>query len=158
AQGPLGDVLDIGAGRGQLGLCLLELGHVQTLSGFDFDERKIKVARSAAGTDARFDVGDATASFEGSFDTILLIDVLHYLSVAEQNRLLLRATRMLRPGGRILIREADVAPGAKSGLTRALEHIATRVGYNRVERSIGFRPLAEIVSELKRADLTCEVS
>jgi len=44
----LGRVLDAGAGRGQFGLFLVELGRCGSLSGFDGDERKVKIAELAA--------------------------------------------------------------------------------------------------------------
>lgn len=156
--GPLGDVVDAGCGRGQLGLCLVELGHVRRLSGFDFDARKVEVARAAAGDRAEFRVDDLESAEIASADTILFMDVLHYLDVPAQDRLLARAASRLRPGGRIVVREVDAASARKSFLTRAFEFIGTRVGYNRTARGLGFRPIADIRATLERLGLSCEAS
>ncbi len=158
ALGQLGDVVDAGCGRGQLSLCLAELGHVQRLSGFDFDARKVEVARTAAGERAEFRVDDLESAEIPSADTILFMDVLHYLEVDAQDRLLARAASRLRPGGRIVVREVDAASARKSFITRAFEFIATRVGYNRSARSLGFRPIADIRVALERLGLSCEAS
>lgn len=159
ALGPLGQVLDAGCGRGQLGLCLLELGHADSVSGFDFDAEKVAVAQIAAGSDAHFRVGNLLAEPFESADTVLLVDVLHYLAASEQTQLIARASASLRPRGRLIVREADGAPGVRSTLTRALERIATRVGYNKVaaQQPLGFRPLSEIAAELRAQGLECEL-
>jgi 2-polyprenyl-3-methyl-5-hydroxy-6-metoxy-1,4-benzoquinol methylase len=154
--GALGDVLDAGCGRGQLSLCLAELGHVDRLSGFDFDARKVEVARAAAGERASFTVGDLTSSELDESDTILFMDVLHYLPLDEQDRLLARAARKLRPNGRIVVREVDAASKRKSFLTRAFELVGTRFGYNRAASALGFRPLADIERVLESAGLRSE--
>ncbi len=153
---PLGRTLDAGAGRGQLGLCLAELGLVDTLCGFDADARKIEVARAAAGSRARFELGDL-ASFEiPPSDTILLIDVLHYLPAAAQDELLARASRALEPGGRLLLRDVDGA-GPKSQLTRLLERLATLSGWHLTKSDLCFRPAADWLAVLEREGLTFSV-
>lgn len=159
ALGELGDVVDAGAGRGQLGLCLLELGHAQKLKGFDFDAAKVEIARAAAAGDAEFRVGDLLHESLGPADTVLLIDVLHYLPVEDQSRLIARAADALHVAGRLIVREADGAPGARSALTRALENLATRVGYNRVapRQPLSFRPIHEIAAEMRANGLECDV-
>ncbi len=155
--GPLGDVVDAGCGRGQLGLCLLELGHVNTLRGFDFDARKVEVARQAAGSAASFSVGDLRSTPLTDADTVLLIDVLHYLEIREQTALLARASAALRVGGRLVVREVDAAAERGSRLTRGLERLATALGYNRSASRLGFRALSELVGELEAAGLECAV-
>jgi uncharacterized protein (DUF2062 family)/2-polyprenyl-3-methyl-5-hydroxy-6-metoxy-1,4-benzoquinol methylase len=153
---PLGRTLDAGAGRGQLGLCLVELGLVSLLQGFDADERKIQVARAAAGESASFELGDlGTFSFPRC-DTILLVDVLHYLPAAAQDELLLRSARALEPGGRLLLRDVDGA-GPKSVLTRFLERLATATGWHLKKSSLCFRPASEWLSVLEREGLKSSV-
>ncbi|HWA76021.1 MAG TPA: DUF2062 domain-containing protein [Polyangiaceae bacterium] len=158
--GALGDVIDAGCGRGQLGLCLLELGHAKSVSGFDFDAEKVQVAQTAARGDADFRVGNLLEASFAAADAVLLIDVLHYLTPSEQERVIARASACLRAGGRLVVREADGAPGIRSAVTRGLERVATRVGYNRVapRQALGFRPLAEIVAEMRAQGLVCDFS
>ena len=112
---PFGRVLDLGCGRGQLSLLLLELGQATEVLGLDSDARKIAVARRA-GPEAEFRAADVAGSALPIADTILLIDVLHYLPLAEQDALLNAAVSALAPGGRILVRELDADPSAKSGV------------------------------------------
>ncbi len=155
--GPLGDVVDAGAGHGQLGLFLLELGHVTSLSGFDYDARKVETAALAAAGAASFQVGDLRGWQPPSVDTLFLIDVLHYLALAEQDALLDRAARSLRPNGRLVVRETDARGGWRGQIAYAFEWIATRIGYNRAEHTLGYRPIGEIVARLEANGLRCEV-
>ena len=68
-SGALGELLDIGTGRGQMALMLLELGRAASVRGFDWDERKIAEAERAAAVSgssgaslpASFEVGDAAS-------------------------------------------------------------------------------------------------
>jgi 2-polyprenyl-3-methyl-5-hydroxy-6-metoxy-1,4-benzoquinol methylase len=153
----LGRVLDAGAGRGQLGLCLLELGQARALSGFDHDARKIEVAQRAAGDAASFEVADLTSAELTAFDTLLLVDVLHYLPLEQQDALLERAVGKLERGGTILIRDTDRSR-ARSGLfTRQAERLARIVGWHRGEHALCFRPMRELVARLEAWGLECRV-
>jgi uncharacterized protein (DUF2062 family) len=155
ALGPLGRVIDAGAGRGQLGLALLDLGQLTALSGFDFDERKVAVANAAAQGDARFEVGDLRSAPFGRADTILLIDVLHYLRTDEQDALLARARAALGPGGRLVLREIDGKRALASWFSRWLERTLSRFGYNRAARPLEFRSAAEIIARLRALGFDC---
>jgi len=154
--GSFGRVLDVGAGRGQFGIFLLELGRCSDVSGFDTDDRKIAVARRAAGSSTHYETLDLSAFREREVDTLLLADVLHYLPIAEQDDALRRAARSV-PRGRILIRELDRAPAARSGVTRSFEWIAKVIGYNRGRAGRHYRPAREIVAQLDAAGFSCAV-
>ena len=151
----LGRVLDLGCGRGQLALLLLELGRATSVCGIDSDGRKIEVAR-AAGPDAKFEVGDLAHAELPPADTILLIDVLHYLPASEQDALLRAAALALFPGGRLLVRELDADPSAQSAVTRFLEWCARKIGFNR-GRASAYRPARAVTDVLERAGLACSV-
>lgn len=152
----LGRTLDAGAGRGQLGLCLLELGLISSLSGFDADARKIEVARRAAGDSAFFEVADLGRAELPPCDTVLLVDVLHYLPAAEQDALLARAARALEPGGRLIVRDVD-GSGPRSALTRFFERLATATGWHLTKSKLCFRPAAKWCAVLEREGLVCRV-
>jgi 2-polyprenyl-3-methyl-5-hydroxy-6-metoxy-1,4-benzoquinol methylase/uncharacterized protein (DUF2062 family) len=154
-SGSFGRVLDVGCGRGQLGLFLHELGRAAEVTGFDSDARKIDVARSAF-PEARFVVGDAVELELPPADTILLVDVLHYLPLAEQDALLAAATRAVAPGGRVLVRELDADPSARSAITRLFEWVARKTGLNR-GRATHYRAASELTRLLERAGLPCRV-
>ena len=148
----LGDVVDVGCGRGQLGLALLELGKVRRLSGFDWDERKVATARLAARGDADFSVGDMRTSAICEADTVLVVDILHYLACAEQDALLARAAAALRSGGTLIVRDVDARRTFGSLLARWCERQSIRLGINR-GRSLAFRSREQQCEALARQSL-----
>ncbi|HYQ42117.1 MAG TPA: DUF2062 domain-containing protein [Polyangiaceae bacterium] len=155
-SGDWGQVMDAAAGRGQFGLFLWELGRCSKLMGFDSDARKVDVARRAAARHAEFETLDLLALPERPLDTLLLIDVLHYLPLPEQDELLRRAARCVT-SGRIVIRELDAGNAARSAITRAFEWIAKITGYNRGRAGRHYRPARELVDQLTGSGFSCEV-
>jgi SAM-dependent methyltransferase len=159
APAALGAVLDIGAGRGQLALLLLELGRAREVRGVDWDRQKIEAGSRAALVQgplcASFSVGDAREAPFSPADTVLLIDLLHYFRPAEQDAILDRAAAAVLPGGRLLVREADPARGLRSWATWLEEGVFTLLRVNRGER-VRFRPAVEIVQRLESSGLACE--
>ncbi|WP_437732406.1 DUF2062 domain-containing protein [Sorangium sp. So ce1335] len=175
--GALGEVLDIGTGAGQLPILLLELGRAACVRGFDWDRAKIEDAIRASGggqgaappgspasSDERraahalpteFWCADAREAELGEADTVLLIDLLHYFRVEEQDAILRRAAAAVRPGGRLLVREADTERGLRSSITLLEERIFTALRFNRGER-VRFRPAREIVALLEQLGFSCE--
>jgi SAM-dependent methyltransferase len=152
-----GSVLDVGAGRGQLSLLLLLLGRVSSVHGVDWDRGKIAdAARAAEGLAASFVPGDArTAPFPPA-DTVLLIDLLHYFSVDEQDAILARAAAAVRPGGLLLVREADTEAGWRSAVTLWEERVSTLLRVNRGER-VRLRPARELAGRIEAAGLRCDI-
>lgn len=157
ALGTLGEVVDLGCGRGQLALFLLEVGTAQRVLGFDFDARKIEVAEKAAAGDAMFAAADLRTFDVPVADTVLLVDVLHYLAPDEQTAVLLRAAASVRAGGRLIVRETARRSSIASALTRVFEWLGTRIGYNRLEGKLGFRGIEVIVAELERAGFGAKI-
>lgn len=99
-------VLDIGCGYGLLGFYLRERGFRGRYLGIDFDQRKIAEARritQARAMDLAFDDGQANAlpAFSGH---VVLLDVLHYLDAADQQRLLGEAAARVAPGALLIVR------------------------------------------------------
>lgn len=160
----LGQVLDIGTGRGQLPILLLELGRATEAHGVDWDQAKIVHAQRAADAQpdgalqarATFETHDARTFDAASADTVLLIDLLHYFSIDEQNAILDRAADHVKPGGRLLVREADTERGWRSWATLLEEKIFTAVRFNRGER-VRFRPAREIASRLEARGFSCNI-
>jgi len=144
-----GSVLDIGCGRGQFGLLLVELGRTHELVGIDWDARKIEVARQAAGSDARFEVADLASSSLHGCETALLIDVLHYLSPESQAALLGEVTARLAPGGTLIVRDVDARSAWRSHLTRSFEWLGTRLRVNR-GRGLYFLPREQLQNQLRQ--------
>lgn len=157
----LGHVLDIGAGRGQTALLLVASGRAGSAYGVDWDGDKIDAARRAAEAlasplPARFARGDArTAPLEDA-DTVLLVDILHYFTLEEQDAILARAADVVRPGGRIIVREADTERGWRSTATWIEEKVFTALRFNRGER-VAFRPAREIRAMLEARGFAVDI-
>ena len=147
-EGDFGRVLDAGCGRGQLALFLQDLGKTREVFGFDWDHRKVDLARHAAGSPDTFVVADLRDPPWRSADTILLVDVLHYLTHTEQLEVVRRAVEHLRPGGRLLIREVDSSRRLASKVTRWAERVGRRLGYNRGTERLDFCDLDRVEAEL----------
>ncbi|MCK6526113.1 DUF2062 domain-containing protein [Myxococcota bacterium] len=132
------DVCDVGCGRGLLLAVLAARGHRGALRGFDWDDARLGTARHLSG--GRGDVALARADARSApipeADVIVLVDLLHYLAPQEQDAVLEAAILRLRPGGRLLLRDMDVSPGAgwRGGLHRLQERLTTSLGVNRGER------------------------
>lgn len=93
------------------------------LVGVELCESLVEVARQALGTRATIRRGDlATVELEAA-DAIVLADVLHYLTAEEQRGLLERASRALKQGGVLILRECDAAGGARFAMTRIQERV-----------------------------------
>jgi uncharacterized protein (DUF2062 family)/SAM-dependent methyltransferase len=154
--GDFGRVLDAAAGRGQFGLFLMELARCSELFGFDSDPRKVAIAKRAGANSAEFETLDLLSFPERRVDTLLLIDVLHYLPLTEQDELLRSAGRCVKHG-RIVIRELDASNAARSAITRGFEWIAKVSGYNRGRAGRHYRPARELVAQLTLAGFSCEL-
>ncbi len=151
-----GRLADVGCGRGVL-LALVDAGRrgpgepgsarlvepgEPRLFGVDHDRKAVRVARRALGPRAEIVEGDAARVALPPCDTVALLDVLHYLPEEEQGPLLRRCAEALKPGGVLLVREADAAAGARFLVTRLAERLRAiargrpgqRFRYRKIER------------------------
>jgi 2-polyprenyl-3-methyl-5-hydroxy-6-metoxy-1,4-benzoquinol methylase/uncharacterized protein (DUF2062 family) len=158
ALAPLGEVLDLGCGRGQLAVLLAECGASTRVRGCDWDEAKVDVGnRAASGLDVVFERGDVRDANGDGADTVLLVDVLHYFDRATQDAILVNAASRVKPGGRLLVREADTGRGWRSTMTRIEEGFFTAIKFNRGERVL-FRDVArELVPLLEARGFRCSI-
>lgn len=157
--GPLGDVIDLGCGRGHLALYLLERGVATSVRAYDWDEEKIALAKRAAeGLDASFAALDVRKAECAPADTVLLIDVLHYLSTDAQDALLARAAELVKPGGRLIIRDATAGAGWRSAFTLFVEWISMNIRFNVGERLALRHMEREVVPLLEEKGLRCTVT
>lgn len=150
-QGLLADrhaVLDLGCGQGVLEVLLAVIESPEAaadwpahwpgpprglrLRALDLRTPAVRAAGLAlAGLPAaaRFDVavGDVRAMPADPVDAIVILDVLHYLSHAEQDAVIARCARTLVPGGRLLLRVGDAAQGWRFRWTLANDALITLV-------------------------------
>jgi SAM-dependent methyltransferase len=118
-------VLDIGCGQGLLASLL---GAAQDaarggrwpdgwapapadvrLTGIELSEREVARARDALGDGAEFVCGDMRNVAFPPADTIVILDVLHYVDRHEQDAVLARARTALGDSGTLLLRVGDAA-------------------------------------------------
>jgi SAM-dependent methyltransferase len=152
------DLLDIGCGLGLLGFYLRERGFRGGYRGVDFDAPKIAEARRIAregNVDLVFEDGDANAlpAFSGN---VVLLDVLHYLHAADQQRLLREAAAHVAPGAVLIVRNVLREPGWRFRITLWEERLAYAVRWMRTPpRHFPLR--AEVEAPLHAAGLEVEV-
>ncbi len=109
-------VADLGCGTGTLTILLAQAGH--HVHGVDFSPQMLDIARNKAKNVApapRFTEGDVAAPAlpAGSFDVVLSRHVLW--AMPDPQAALLSWSRLLRPGGQLLLVEGNWSTGA--GLT-----------------------------------------
>jgi 2-polyprenyl-3-methyl-5-hydroxy-6-metoxy-1,4-benzoquinol methylase len=154
-----GRVLEVGCGHGLLSLYLALAGPDRAVTGVDIDEHKIVLAERAA---ARLAPGEADVAFSvvepagfapGSYDAIVIADVLYLLGAAARRSLLARCVDHLAPGGVLLVKETDRLPRWKGAITVAQEKLATGVLRITEGDEVEFAPPAELVGQLREAGL-----
>ena len=103
-----GHILDLGCGYGIATHWLACYTDQRTFLGVDYDDDKIRVAQRTAPESARirFEGQDVLEWEYPACDAVLLLDVLHYWTPEKQQSILNRARRALRPGGRLILRDA----------------------------------------------------
>jgi SAM-dependent methyltransferase len=148
-----GLILDLGCGYGEATHWLAQITDQRTFFGVDYDESKIRVAQRTAPESKRirFECGDILDMDYPSCDVILLLDVLHYWQPQKQQLILNKARRALRPGGRLVLRDAARAENAAHGRVDFWEQMATRFGHNKANEGLHFRSLDELMASLGEA-------
>lgn len=134
-------LLDVGCGVGVLEAFLRERGVDVPMVGIDSDAGKVAVARQVV-PDADFRECDALdlPPFHG---TVVMLDLLHYLTSEEQQRLL--ALALDRSSGTVIIRDAVRDGTLRYRATVAQETFARAVRWLRVPR-LNFPTVEQIVA------------
>jgi 2-polyprenyl-3-methyl-5-hydroxy-6-metoxy-1,4-benzoquinol methylase len=126
-------VLDVGCGTAEL----LELMPGVKYVGFDHNPRYIESACEKYGDRGEFhvaDVREVSRKFQGCFDIILVIFVLHHLDDGQASELFNAASDMLAPGGRLITADPVLLP-RQNPFARMLirmdrgRHVRTEDGY-----------------------------
>jgi len=129
-----GRILDIGCGYGFMSYMLQFAAPARDLIGYDYDEEKIAVAEHcfSRNTNIHFVAKDVNELQISSADAIILSDTLHYLQPVQQEVLIRKCMKALRPGGTIVIRDGDRDFKEKHERTKWTEFFSTRFfGFNK---------------------------
>ena len=135
-----GRLLDVGCGQGVL-LSLLIAARERyrdgdwprdwpapplalELHGIDLRRDRVQAACRVLDGHARIELGDAREAAFPRCAAIVMLDVMHYQSEQQQDRLLVKAVGALDSGGVLLLREADADGGVAFEVTRWSERIA----------------------------------
>jgi SAM-dependent methyltransferase len=166
-------VVDIGCGQGLLASLLASAaaaGHTgrwpaawaaapapRAYTGIELMPRDIARAEAAVGGDSLsafdfapdFVCADMRAAELPACDRVVILDVLHYVPIADQDTLLARVHGALAPDGLLLLRVGDAASARGFAASQWVDRIVTWVRGHRVAPTFG-RPLAAWVAALQR--------
>lgn len=127
-----GRILDWGCGHGLVALAAADGAPGRTISGADIDRDKVEVARAAARAgrvDDRvtFEVVGPDQAPTGSWDAVVLCDLLYLQGPDDQAQLVRAAAAAVAPGGALLVKELAERPRWKWALSRTQEQISVRL-------------------------------
>ena len=161
---PRARVLDIGCGQGLLASLLrsctafeqrgrwpngwARAPQAARVTGIELMPRDVQRARAALGDAAEFICGDMRSTPFPEADVVVILDVLHYIGIAEQNEVLARVRRALPAGGVLLLRVGDAAAKHGFAASQWADRVITFVRGHRVVPQYG-RPLAEWIAQLE---------
>ena len=154
---PLGDVVDIGCGRGQLAALLLESGMARRVTGYDRNRAHLDQAEAAM-ADLPFQAWTRDLAADQSVpaaDTVVIMDVLYQLTTEVQHTLLEQAGRAAR--NLLLIRAMDPGRGARGAFAAWLERRA-RLIWPSSGTHVNPLSVAAIVTRMTKLGFTVETS
>ena len=145
-------VLDIGCGQGLLASLLAAASRAAhdgrwptawaeppldvRVRGIELQRRDVERARDALGDAAEIVCADMRSAPFAEADTVVILDVLHYVSEPEQDSVLARVRAALPTGGRLVLRIGDASARAGFAISRWVDRLVTFV------RGHGIAPLA----------------
>ena len=162
-------ILDLGCRQGLLASWLLEAralfdaGHWPThwppapkplaYRGVELMAREVRRARRALGERAELVRGDIRTTAFGKANTVVILDVLHYIDYAAQENVLARVCDALAPAGVLLLRVGDADAGLPFRISNWVDHL---VAFTRGHRLPKFycRSLQDWQSSLCRLGFT----
>ena len=161
---PKARVLDIGCGQGLLASLLQRCGEFERsgrwpsgwapapapahVTGIELMPRDVSRAKAALGDSAEFICGDMRHTPFPEVDTVVILDVLHYITIPEQNEVLARVRRALPAGGTLLLRIGDAAATRGFVTSQWVDRVVTFVRGHRVVPQF-CRTLADWTAQLE---------
>ena len=102
-----GRILDMGCGTGSLGAAL-DPQQYESYLGVELSKPGLEKALSRGLTKPRFEAGDIqTFDTDERFDLIVFEETLYYVNPLIRRKTLERYSRLLKPGGRIIVTAAE---------------------------------------------------
>jgi len=157
-----GRIADVGCGHGLLSAALA-VGHPgRRVLGVDPDEKKIALAKRALASLPNVELRAGTADsllpeLESAFDAVTVADVLYLLPLAGYPTFLGTCRRLLKPGGKLLLKEAEANRSWKYWKCVAQEAVMVRLlRKTRSSGGLGFVPRDALARELERAGFRVE--
>jgi SAM-dependent methyltransferase len=157
-------VLDIGCGQGLLASLLRSCATFSQqgrwpggwaeppvathVIGIELMARDVKRAEDALGDSAEFICGDMRHTPFPQVDAVVILDVLHYITVPEQNELLARVRKALPKGGSLLLRIGDAASRPRFMTSQWVDWAVTKVRGHSAMPQFG-RTLAAWIAQLE---------
>lgn len=126
-----GVIVDAGCGFGLFTAILAVAAPARRVVGLDVDAAKIARARALFGPFGTFVEGDLAAAPLPPCRAVVLYDVLHHLRDAVVERVLAAAYDRVEPGGVLVVKENDVVPRWKRGVSELVETVAVGGGITR---------------------------
>jgi 1-acyl-sn-glycerol-3-phosphate acyltransferase len=153
-----GTITDVGCGYGFLPYMLSFMSEDRIVIGTDYDEEKIAVANNcfSKNKNISFFAADATECELPKSDAFILSDILHYLPIVEQEKLIVKCMDNLNPNGMILLRDADSSLKSRHFGTRYTEFISTNVGFNKTKNKLEFVSSSFILDVAKKHNFNIE--
>ncbi|MGZ4034618.1 MAG: 1-acyl-sn-glycerol-3-phosphate acyltransferase [Bacteroidia bacterium] len=153
-----GTITDVGCGYGFLPYMLSFMSEDRIVIGTDYDEEKIAVANNcfSKNKNISFFAADATTTELPKSDAFVLSDILHYLPVAEQEKLIVKCMNNLNSGGMILLRDADSSLKNRHFGTRYTEFFSTKFGFNKTTNKLEFVSSSFILDIAKKYNFNIE--
>lgn len=159
-RAPSGLLVDVGCGHGLL-TALLALGRPdRTVIGVDPDERKISWAGRGPGALPNVElrlggIEELSPQYDGKVDGITVADVLYLLPVPQWPDFLQACRTLLKPGGVLLLKEAEDDGGWKAKKCLAQEVVMVKlIGKTKGSGGLALRPRSYTERLLREAGFT----
>jgi SAM-dependent methyltransferase len=164
-------ILDLGCGQGLLASwlhaahALFAAGHWPAhwppapkplaYRGIESMACEVQRARRALGERVDVVLGDIRSADFGSPDTVVILDVLHYIDYSAQDDVLARIRDALVPGGCLLMRVGDADGGLPFRISNWVDYLVTFARGHRLSR-LYCRSLQDWQTLLRRIGFTVE--
>lgn len=151
-------ITDIGCGYGPLCYMLGALSKKRVILGIDYDNEKIEIASNGYSVNAgiSFKNANATECELTASDVFILNDMLHYLPLCDQEKLLTRCVERLNDGGMVIVRDGDTGKRENHRITRLSEWFSINlIGFNKAVQAPCFTDSSQF--ELWAGSMGCSL-